>query len=86
VATHKSRDVELQTTAESTEMQLTPDNILQAALNLPEEQRLDLAARLLDTVPSGALSVDDPDFIAELDRRFNDGSPAIPWSEIRDAK
>jgi hypothetical protein len=68
------------------EMQLTPDNILQAALSLPESERLDLAARLLDTVPPGALSMDDPSFIAELDRRYNDGSPTIPWSEIRDAK
>jgi len=67
-------------------MQLTPDNILQAALNLPDNERLDLAARLLDTVPPDTLSVDDPDFIAEMDRRFNDGSPTIPWSEIRDAK
>lgn len=67
-------------------MQLTPDSILQAALSLPESERLDLAAQLLDTVPPGALSMDDPDFIAELDRRFNDGSPTIPWSEIRDAK
>jgi hypothetical protein len=65
-------------------MQLTPEALFEAAMNLPEEQRLDLAARLLDTVPPGLLSEDDPDFIAELDRRFNDGSPGIPWSEIRD--
>jgi hypothetical protein len=65
-------------------MQLTPDMIYEAAMNLPENERLDLAARLLDTVPPGILSDDDPDFIAELDRRFNDGSPTIQWSEIRD--
>jgi hypothetical protein len=65
-------------------MQLTPDTIFEAALNLPENERLDLAARLLDTVPPGIMSIDDPEFIAELDRRFNDGSPTIPWSEIRD--
>jgi hypothetical protein len=69
-----------------TEMQFTPDSILQAALSLPESDRLDLAIQLLDTVPPGALSADDPNLIAELDRRFNDGSPTIPWSEIRDAK
>ena len=67
-------------------MQLTPEAILEAAMNLPENERLDLASRLLETVPPGMLSVDDPDFIAELDRRFNDGSPTIPWSEIRDRK
>ena len=67
-------------------MHLTPDTIFEAALNLPDNQRLDLAARLLDTVPPGIMSIDDPELIAELDRRFNDGSPTIPWSEIRDRK
>jgi hypothetical protein len=66
-------------------MQITPDAILQAALTLSENERLDIAAQLLDSVPPGITSADDPEFIAELDRRFNDGSPTIPWSEIRDA-
>jgi hypothetical protein len=65
-------------------MQMTPDALYEAALKLPENERLDLAARLLDTVPPGIISEGDPEFIAELDRRFNDGSPTIPWSEIRD--
>lgn len=67
-------------------MQLTPDSIFEAAMSLPENERLDLAARLLDTVPPGIISEDDPDFIEELDRRFNDGSRTKPWSEIRDRK
>jgi hypothetical protein len=67
-------------------MHLTPDAIFEAAMNLPENERLDLASRLLDTVPPGIMSTDDPAFIAELNRRFNDGSPTIPWSEIRDRK
>ena len=67
-------------------MQLTPESILEAALKLPENERLDLAARLLDTVPPEIMSVDDPEFIDELDRRFNDGSPTIPWPEIRDGE
>jgi hypothetical protein len=65
-------------------MQLSSDALYEAAMKLPDNERLDLAARLLDTVPPGILSEDDPDFIAELERRFNDGSPTIPWSEIRD--
>ena len=64
-------------------MQMTPDHILAAALSLPDNERLDLAARLLDTVPPDILSTDDPAFIAELNDRFSDGSPTIPWSEIR---
>jgi len=67
-------------------MRLTPDAIFEAAMALPENERLDLAARLLDTVPPGIMSIEDPNFIAELDRRFDDGSPTIPWSEIRDRK
>ena len=67
-------------------MQLTPEALYEAALKLPESERLDLATRLLDTVPPGIISEDDPDFNAELDRRFNDGSPTKPWSEIRDEK
>jgi putative addiction module component (TIGR02574 family) len=67
-------------------MQLSSDTILEAALKLPESERLELATRLLDTVPPGIMSVDDPEFIAELDRRFNDNSPGVPWSEIRDRK
>jgi hypothetical protein len=66
-------------------MQLNPDAIFEAALKLPDNERLELASRLLDTVPPGIMSADDPDLVEELDRRFNDGSATIPWAEIRDA-
>jgi hypothetical protein len=65
-------------------MQMTPDMIFEAAMSLPEGERLELAVRLMDTVPPGIMSEDDPGFLAELERRFNDDSPTIPWSEIRD--
>ena len=65
-------------------MQLNPDTIFEAALSLPDHERLELASRLLDTVPASIMSADDPDLVEVLDRRFNDGSPTIPWSEIRD--
>ncbi len=67
-------------------MQLTPDAIFEAAMNLPEGERLDLATRIMDTVSPEIMSADDPDFLAELERRFNDDSATIPWSEIRDRK
>ena len=67
-------------------MQLNCDALYEAALKLPENERLDLAARLLDTVPPDVLSADDEDFVEELERRFNDGSPSRPWDEIRDQK
>lgn len=66
-------------------MQLTPDLILEAALRLPEGDRLDLAYRLLDTLPPepDLLTLDDPNLIAELDRRAADDSGSMPWSELK---
>ena len=66
-------------------MQLTADAIFEIAMNMPENQRLDLAIRLLDTVrPPNLLSLDDPGFLDELDRRASDDSGSVPWKEIRD--
>jgi hypothetical protein len=31
----------------------------------------------------GLLCFDDPDFLEQLERRFQDNSPTIPWSELR---
>jgi hypothetical protein len=66
-------------------MQLTPDSIFEAALSLPESERLDLAYLLLDTLPPepGLLSLDDPNLIEELDRRAAENSGSISWSELK---
>lgn len=66
-------------------MQLTSDAIYEAAMALPENERLDLAARLLDTVPAelDLLSMNDPDLIQQLDRRAADDSGSKPWSELK---
>jgi hypothetical protein len=66
-------------------MLLTPDSIFEAALSLPEGDRLDLAHKLLDTLPPEPelLSIDDPNLIEELDRRAADDSESIPWSELK---
>jgi hypothetical protein len=66
-------------------MQLSQEAILQAALSLPEGERLDLAHRLLDTLPPepDLLSLDDPSLIEELDRRAADDVGAVPWSELK---
>jgi hypothetical protein len=66
-------------------MQLSPETIFEAALSLPENERLDLAARLLDTVPAelNLLSLDDPNLVEELDRRAADDSGSVPWSELK---
>jgi hypothetical protein len=66
-------------------MQLTIDETFEAAVNLPEDQRLELVDRLMDaTPPDGIMSDGDPGFHDELQRKFSDGSESIPWSEVRD--
>jgi len=32
----------------------------------------------------GLWCIDDPGFLDELDRRVNDGTPGIPWEEVRE--
>lgn len=62
------------------------DDILKAALQLSEADRLVLANQLLDTLPEAppGLSLDDPALAKELDRRSGQWENAIPWSELRD--
>lgn len=71
-------------------MPTTHDEILEAAMLLPETERLSIATRLLGTLSNEAeeldhedLDLDDEDLIKEWDRRFNDGSETIPVSELR---
>ncbi|MBI5760730.1 MAG: addiction module protein [Planctomycetales bacterium] len=65
-------------------MQSATANLLDAALKLSDEERSALALRLMESLPpEGILTVDDPDFEAELERRFADPAGAIPWSELR---
>jgi putative addiction module component (TIGR02574 family) len=66
-------------------MQFTADSIFQAASELPEPVRLELALRLMDTLPAppDLLCLDDPNLQAELDRRAADDSGSIPWSELK---
>jgi hypothetical protein len=57
------------------------DEILDAALKLPESDRKTIASRLLDTLPEEppGLRDDDPEFEAELDRRSGDLTGSVPW-------
>ena len=59
--------------------------ILKNALTLPEQDRIQLATELIESVagPPPGLSVDDPGFIAEMERRLADGSQPIAWGEVR---
>ena len=66
-------------------MSTSRDEILDAALQLSESDRLVIANRLLETIPDEppGPSLDDPEFLDELDRRVRDGSAGIPWSQVR---
>jgi hypothetical protein len=66
-------------------MEPSPEAILAAAMQLPEEDRFALASRLLQSMPSGgaALSVEAPGLVEELDRRLGDRVDAVSWSQLR---
>jgi hypothetical protein len=66
-------------------MQPTSEMIFEAALGLPESERLTLVSRLLETMPAGdsSVSLDDPSLVEELDRRFADCDGSIEWSDLR---
>jgi putative addiction module component (TIGR02574 family) len=63
-------------------------DIFDAALGLPEAERLDLASRLLASVDEAAVDDWDEAWLAELDRReqaARRGGAAVgaEWSEVR---
>jgi len=62
-------------------------SLFEAALTLPEGQRLLLAERLLENLPGDSGEhPDDESFAAELDRRYDefqrDPTVAVPWSDV----
>jgi putative addiction module component (TIGR02574 family) len=67
---------------------MTPQTeaVLQAALALPETERLLLVERLMETLPPECDEVTEEEFIAELDRRRaemeRDPSVGIPLSDV----
>jgi hypothetical protein len=66
-------------------MHANTDEIFQAALKLSDSDRLVLVSRLLETVPDTAntISVDDPGFLEEMERRFSNREGSVPWSELQ---
>lgn len=65
-------------------------DLLAAAMKLSEEDRQELADRLLDSLdpdPTGINGMTDEEFEAELNRRAEelrrDPSAGIPWEEVK---
>ncbi len=69
-------------------MQSVSDLIFEAAMKLPENERLAVVSRLMETLPpeDSCLSVDDPALMDELDRRFQDREGCVSWPELRTEK
>lgn len=66
-------------------MSSTADQAFEAAMQLPEEDRVALIGRLLETMPTReiALSLDAPHLLDELDQRFADREGEIRWADLR---
>ncbi len=62
--------------------------VLDAALELPEDDRAAIAGVLLKTLAPDVDEVDDEELLAELDRRSEearrDPSATISWEKLRD--
>lgn len=67
-------------------MAATREEILEAAMRLSDEDRFLIANELLETLPDDlpGLSWDDPDLLAELERRSGDLEGSVPWEQLRD--
>lgn len=67
-------------------MSLDAQQLFDAALHLPEAQRYELVARLLESTPDevSGLSLDDEDFVGELDRRSLDREGSVDWQDLRE--
>lgn len=62
----------------------TAAKLLADALELPEAEREDLAARLLDSVePPPGISIEDEAEIRRRAHQARDGVAGIPWSEVK---
>ncbi len=64
-------------------MQTDPQSVFDAVMQLPEAERLALVSRLMETLPPDdiTLSLEDPDLIAELDRRFANQDEGVSRSQ-----
>jgi hypothetical protein len=64
---------------------LTPQAIHTAALQLADDDRLQLAMDLLDSLPDDdtILSIDDPNLLEKLEQRGTDEEGAMSWEQLR---
>jgi len=67
---------------------MSAEEIYQAIMALPDEQRWDLMDRVWESAPELQFGVDiqDPNLAAELDQRAADLKGSIEWSQLRDER
>jgi putative addiction module component (TIGR02574 family) len=62
----------------------TAAKLLEEAMRLPEDEREELAAKLLDSLePPPGISIDDKDEIEKRAAEARAGAPGITWDEIK---
>ena len=66
---------------------MNPSTVLEAALALPENDRIHLVERLLESLGPETDGVDEATFVAELCRRSDEidqgKAEFVPWSELK---
>jgi len=64
---------------------MSAEQIYQAMMELPQKERFDLVARLLeeDTEDEG-LVFESEGFADEIGRRLKDREGSVPWEQLRD--
>lgn len=65
-------------------MTSTAQKLLQEALELPEDDRVEILARLLESLDGPTDPGWDSKWLAELDRRTASAGGSMDWSEVRD--
>ena len=62
----------------------TAAKLLEEAMQLPEDEREELAAKLLDSLePAPGISIEDKDEIEKRAAEARSGAPGIPWDQVK---
>ena len=66
---------------------MNPASVIEAALALPESERMNLVERLLESLGPETDGIDEASFAAELRRRSEEidqnAANLIPWSQLK---
>jgi hypothetical protein len=64
---------------------MSGEQVYQAMMELPQQERFDLVARLLEEDgEDDGLTFESDGFAEEIERRLNDREGSVPWEQLRD--